>query len=110
MEEVSLDLIEAMSRRIVEKFQPHKVIVFGSWARGEADIDSDVDLLIIMNCDKNEYLTQMAAIRNELRDFKVPKDVIVANLETIAKYGEVPGYIYQSALREGKVLYEQNSV
>ncbi|MGI6488113.1 MAG: nucleotidyltransferase domain-containing protein [Syntrophomonadaceae bacterium] len=42
MEEVSLDLIEAMSRRIVEKFQPHKVIVFGSWARGEADIDAGV--------------------------------------------------------------------
>lgn len=110
MEEISLDLIEAMSKRIVEKFQPHKVIVFGSWARGEADIDSDVDLLVIMNCDKNEYMTQMAAIRKELRDFRVPKDIIVANLDTITEYGEVSGYIYQSALREGKVLYEQKLV
>ncbi|HWQ75084.1 MAG TPA: hypothetical protein VN441_07200 [Syntrophomonas sp.] len=66
-------------------------------------------MLIVLDCDKAEYLDQMAAIRKALRDFRVPKDIIVANPETIDKYGEVPGYIYQSALREGRVLYEQPS-
>jgi len=105
--EISLNLIKAMTERIVEKFSPHKIIVFGSWARGEASKGSDVDLLVVMDCDKEDYLNQMAAIRKELRDFRISKDIIVANPDTISKYGQVPGYIYRSALREGKVMYEQ---
>ena len=93
MIEANLSLIEAMTERIVKKFKPYKVIVFGSWARGEADKDSDVDLLVVMDCDKNEYMNQMAAIRKELRDFRISKDIIVANPETISKYGNVPVYL-----------------
>jgi predicted nucleotidyltransferase len=37
-----------MVRRIVEQFQPEKIILFGSHACGSADPDSDVDLLVIM--------------------------------------------------------------
>lgn len=107
MPDINLELISAMTDRIVKKFSPYKVIVFGSWARGDANNDSDIDLLVVMDCDRNDYLNQMAAIRKELRDFKVSKDIIVANPDTIAKYGKMPGYIYQSALREGRVLYEQ---
>lgn len=110
VEKISLDLIIAMSQRIVDNFKPQKVIVFGSWARGDANNNSDVDLLVVIDCDKAEYINQMAAIRKVLRDFKVPKDIIVANQETLKKYGEVPGYIYQSALQEGRVLYEQSLV
>jgi predicted nucleotidyltransferase len=40
--------IEEMVRRIVSQFQPDKIILFGSHARGEAGPDSDVDLLVVM--------------------------------------------------------------
>lgn len=107
MADINLELVSAMTERIVEKFKPYKVIVFGSWARGDMSIDSDVDLLVVMDCEKNNYLNQMAAIRKELRDFKVSKDIIVANPDTITKYGQMPGFIYQSALLEGRIMYEQ---
>ena len=42
------DIIDDMVRRIAERFQPEKVILFGSYARGTAGPDSDVDLLVIM--------------------------------------------------------------
>jgi len=39
--------IEEMVRRIVRRFAPEKIILFGSHARGTAGPDSDVDLLIV---------------------------------------------------------------
>jgi hypothetical protein len=47
------------------------------------------------------------SIRRSLKDFDVPKDVIVASPEELAEKQYLNGYIYQSALLEGKVLYEQ---
>ncbi len=43
--------IARMAGRIVKKFHPRQVILFGSHARGEAGPDSDVDLLVVMDCD-----------------------------------------------------------
>lgn len=49
------------------------------------------------------------AIRRELKGFGVPKDVIVATKEEIEQKKDMPGYIYGTALREGKVVYERNA-
>ena len=40
--------IEETAQRIVSQFQPEKITLFGSHARGEAGLDSDVDLLVVM--------------------------------------------------------------
>ena len=41
-------IIDRMVKRIVKKFDPEQIILFGSHARGEAGPDSDVDLLVVM--------------------------------------------------------------
>jgi predicted nucleotidyltransferase len=43
----SLNQIQAFSQRVVDQFQPEKVILFGSYAYGQPTEDSDVDLLVI---------------------------------------------------------------
>jgi uncharacterized protein len=45
---VNLSEIEAFSQQIVEKFQPERIILFGSYAYGQPNEDSDVDLLVIL--------------------------------------------------------------
>src|SRR5262245_66155792 len=45
-------LLADITQRIVEKFQPYKVVLFGSYAYGTPDLDSDVDLLVVMDYDE----------------------------------------------------------
>lgn len=92
--------------RIVRNFHPVKIILFGSWARGSAREDSDLDLLVIL--PKVEH-TRKAAIQigNTLSNLPVSKDVIVATPEEIEKYGKTIGNILLPALTEGKVIYER---
>ena len=96
--------IDAMVRRIVERFDPKKVILFGSHARGTSCADSDVDLLVVMTVRGSKRDTQVE-IRRALREFRVPKDVIVTTPEDFAWRKEIPGTIERPAAREGKVLY-----
>jgi predicted nucleotidyltransferase len=69
--------IHLMAERIVKKFQPEKIILFGSHARGQAGPDSDVDLLVVMpvSGSKREKAIEVAVT---LHDIPVAKDIIVS--------------------------------
>lgn len=96
--------IEEMARRIVERFHPDKIILFGSHARGTAGSDSDVDLLVVMNAARSNR--EMAvSIGVELKDIRLPKDIIVVRPEAFEWRRTVVGTIEWPAAREGKVLY-----
>lgn len=101
-------LIEVMTERIVSKFQPLRVILFGSHARGEAGPDSDVDLLVVMSRAENKRKAAIA-IRRVLADLPICKDIVVTTPEEIAERGDVIGTVLRPALLEGKVLYERRA-
>ena len=96
--------IRPMVRRIVERFHPDQVILFGSHARGKADSDSDVDLLVVMPVGASKR-DKAVEIRGALRDFRVPKDIVVSEPSEFAWRKDVIGTIEWPALREGKVMY-----
>jgi uncharacterized protein len=96
--------IKRMIRRIVERFDPERVILFGSHARGTAGPDSDVDLLVVMPVSGSKREKQLE-IRLVLREFGIPKDVIVTTPEEFAWRSEIPGTIERPAATEGKVVY-----
>ena len=98
--------ISTMVDRIVGRFQPSQVVLFGSHARGTASEWSDVDLLVILPnvADKRDAAVN---IRRVLGDLPVCKDIVVATPEEIARRGRLPGTVLRSALREGKVIYER---
>ena len=104
MEGTVADKIDEMVRRIVEGFDPDRIILFGSHARGTAGPDSDVDLLIVMpvNGSKAEKEVEM---RVALHDIRVAKDVIVVRPDEVERRRDIPGTIVRPALLEGKVLY-----
>ena len=97
-------LAEAVER-IARQFEPLRIILFGSWARGQARPDSDLDLLVVLPRVDNKRQTAIR-IGNALSDLPVSKDIVVTTPEEIAARGNVIGQVLRPALREGKVVYE----
>jgi len=96
--------IQRIARRIVRRFRPERVILFGSHARGEAGPDSDLDLLVVMPVHGSRREKQVE-IRVALHDIRIPIDVIVTSPEDFAWRKEIIGTIEYPASKEGKVLY-----
>ena len=99
-------IISTMLDRIVGRFQPSRVVLFGSQARGDANEWSDVDLLVVMGNvpDKRRAAVE---IRRSLGDLPISKDIIVATPDEITSRGHVVGTVLHAALREGTVVYER---
>jgi predicted nucleotidyltransferase len=95
-----------MVRRIVERFDPEKIILFGSHARGNADPDSDVDLLVVMPFEGSKRQTRIA-IGVALSDFGVPLDIVLSTPQELEERRRIPGTIERPAVLEGKVVYER---
>jgi predicted nucleotidyltransferase len=93
-----------MVRRIVERFDPERIILFGSYARGDAGPDSDVDLLVVMHVEGSRR-EKGVEIGVALHDIRLPKDIIVTTPGDFEWRKEVVGTIERLAAREGKVLY-----
>ena len=106
MKQTAEELIREMTDRIVNAMHPIKVILFGSYARGEAGKDSDVDLLVVMPAIRNKR-EDAIAVRRILADLPVGKDIILTTPEELERRGAVIGSVLHPALREGKILYER---
>jgi predicted nucleotidyltransferase len=96
--------IRKMAKRIVERFDPERVILFGSHARGTATPDSDVDFLVVMRVAGSKREAQIQ-VRSALHEFQTPVDVIVTRPEDFDWRQRVVGTIEYPAVREGKILY-----
>ena len=92
--------------RIVKTVHPHKIILFGSRARGESRPDSDIDLLVIADSDEPRY-RRSRVLYGALRDIRAPMDIVVYTPEEVAEWSEVRQAFVTTAVREGKALYEE---
>ena len=91
--------------RIVEAAHPLKVIMFGSQARGDANTDSDVDLMVIQERVEN-VTAESARLRAAFRDVDLSADVLVTSLSKFDYWRDTPGNVYYEAAHEGRLLYE----
>ena len=100
-------IISDMVNRIVRRFDPSRVMLFGSQSRGAASEWSDVDLLVVMGevADKRQAAIE---IRRSLGDLQISKDIVVTTPDEIAQRGHVVGTVLHAAIREGKILYERS--
>ncbi len=96
--------INEMVARIVTQFAPERIILFGSHARGDAGVDSDIDLLVVMPVKGSKRKMQLQ-IQSALYDIRVPKDIIVSKPDEFAWRKDIVGTIEWPATHEGRVLY-----
>jgi predicted nucleotidyltransferase len=100
-------LLEKVTRTIVERFNPKRIVLFGSHARGDAGSDSDLDVFIEMQTSRRppERAIEVSAAFG-LRPW--PLDVVVYTPAEVQRLRGVSGTLLSVIEKEGKVLYEQS--
>jgi len=97
-------LIRNISKKIVENFNPEKIILFGSAAKGTPSKDSDVDLLVVMD-SKQRPAKRSIEVSKICRPKFVSMDILVRTPKEIKKRLEIGDYFIKEILEKGKVLY-----
>ncbi|WOE69065.1 nucleotidyltransferase domain-containing protein [Hydrogenimonas thermophila] len=105
--------IEKLKQEIVERLkplEPEKIILFGSYAYGEPNEDSDIDLFLIKDIEKNDIRTvQIEAgvkLFELIKKYKIGFDVFVDSKKRVQdRIDNVKDQFYSKILTEGKVIY-----
>ena len=97
--------VRAAVERIVAHARPQAVILFGSYARGVAGPNSDLDVLVIVDDSVANCRAESVRLRRELRGISMPIDIIVARRSDVEQLRDTPGLLYETALLEGQVVY-----
>ena len=97
--------VEKAVDRLVQAFDPLRIIIFGSYARGDAQPGSDLDLLVVLPTVENKREAALA-MRRELSGCAVGSDVVVTTPDEIERRGWIIGTVLREALREGHIVYE----
>ena len=93
----------------------YKVILFGSFAYGAPERDSDIDLIVVTDDDhmpKNyeENMRNYLKVSSTLRDIKkkIPIDLIVHSKPMHEKFLQLGSMFSKEVVKRGEVLYEKN--
>ena len=93
---------------------PYKIILFGSYATGNPNENSDVDLMVILDNNHvsktyEERLNKKVFIRNMVLDInrKIPLDLLVYSKEELSRIKEYGNYLIDEIENTGKIIYEK---
>ena len=97
--------LDKVVKLIVKKFKPKKIILFGSYAWGEPNKDSDVDLFIIKETD-NTRRTAMN-IDGSIFPRPFPIDLIVYRPQDVKRRIKMNDFFIKNITNKGQILYEK---
>ena len=109
LETFSPELIDDIVNNLVNSLNPEQIILFGSYAYGEPNEDSDLDLLIVTKASelKGYQLAQKAYKSLNSLCLMIPIDLLVATQAEVASKSTVPSSLISRAVHQGKILYER---
>jgi predicted nucleotidyltransferase len=102
------DKVALAVKTAVEIAKPSRVILFGSWARGEAKWDSDLDMAVFLPDTAESKLFEIRrALRRKLDDVPMSIDLVMATEGFANRFRNEVNSIYRTILLDGRVAYEQ---
>ena len=98
--------IQAAIEKIIETSRPRKIILFGSYVRGNMQLNSDLDVMVIIGDEVENPRKESVRIRRNLKGILMPMDILVVPESVLDEMADTPGMIYREAVRNGEVVYE----
>jgi len=104
--EQNLVVLDKIISLVTSKISPERIVLFGSYARGDNTEKSDMDILIIIKDLVNERKVTGSLYRALLdENIAIPVDFIAIDYEKYNAKKNKIGYIYRTIEREGKIIY-----
>ncbi|MDP2642463.1 MAG: nucleotidyltransferase domain-containing protein [Candidatus Peregrinibacteria bacterium] len=101
--EKELKKLKIVTQRIVENYDPEKIILFGSYAWGKPNKDSDFDILIIKNGKKN-FLNEQQKVRR-IVDGEIALDILIATPVEVQNRLKMGDFFFRDIINKGKYVY-----
>ncbi|MEI7537966.1 MAG: nucleotidyltransferase domain-containing protein [Comamonadaceae bacterium] len=101
-------ILEAARRAVNAASSPASVMLFGSYARGDADEGSDLDLLVIES-DVPDKADEYLKLHRAIGSIGVGVDVLVMSSQEFARRSQVPGTLPYWAAKEGKLIHDTSA-
>jgi len=102
---VAMSSIKELVEQIAERFDPERIVLFGSYAYGNPGPDSDVDLLIIMHFEGKSFWKSLEIANLVNPSFSV--DLLTRRPEDTEQRYALGDPVIREALDHGRVLYER---
>jgi len=104
---ITPEKIDEVVSRIASKFNPYKIILFGSYANGTSNNDSDLDLLIVQDTDLPMHQRGFD-IRMSLLGIMIPMDILVYTKSEFNEEKDKQFSFLNTAIKNSKILYEHS--
>lgn len=102
------DYIELIKEKVLQEKDIilSQIILFGSYARGDFNYDSDIDLLFVTKNNNDSVRNIKYKIERILDDRKYPLDILVYREKDLEKERNIIGSLPYNVMKEGKVVYD----
>jgi len=104
--EQNLPVLDQIVTLITSKISPERIVLFGSYARGENKENSDIDILIIVkNLESERKITGLLYKELLKNNISIPIDFLAIDFDKYNTLKDKIGYIYKTIDKEGQILY-----
>lgn len=100
--------IEEVKKRLVNTYDPFAIYLFGSYARGTQNQDSDLDLAIIIKEYSKDRHSLLVDGHRALYGLKIPKDLFIFSCDEFERYSKDQTRLSFTILNEGKKIYAKS--
>lgn len=105
MQEATKDEIRNFVNEVVQRFDPERIVLFGSHVSDSTNADSDVDLLVVMDFEGRPHQQAFEIRRTIKRSF--PLDLLVRRPADVDRRLRMGDFFIKDIMQEGRVLYER---
>jgi predicted nucleotidyltransferase len=103
-------ILDEISQKLINLLDPKIIYLFGSYAWGNPDENSDIDLMIIISDYKESRIRTTANAYKEIRKFSnIPTDILIRTIDEFERFSEVEGSLNNKISTKGIKLYEKRA-